>query len=43
MNAKETGLYDDVERNLVITRKETGQKKEIDIIVTKKGGSDEPP
>lgn len=37
MNAKETGLYDDVERNLILTREETGQKKEIDIIVMKNG------
>ena len=37
VNAKESGLFDDVERNLILTRYETGQKKEIDIIVMKNG------
>ena len=37
LNARSSGLYDDVVRNLVLTREETGQKKEIDIIVMKDG------
>lgn len=37
ISAKEAGLYDDVERNLVLKKEETGQKKEIDIIVMKNG------